>query len=421
MNGVKKLQFLVISRRFFATTSRHLKKLSETVPEFNKTYLLNPANTAEISDNITRRKGVGDINKIHELARKLSESNNPGVYQQLQEELGKIPNNTHPDVIEYGEEPKVLEYINEKKEFSFPAQPFAELCKRNNLLRMGNLGNFSGHKSYYLLGDLAELEQALLQYSVDRLSRHNFELITVPDIVPAQVIEGCGFSTTGDRNQVYKLTESPLCLSGTSEMALAAYFSGEIHPEDLLPLKVMAVSRCYRAEVSGTQEERGIYRVHQFSKVEMFGVSHPDKSDDLLEEFKNIQVDLFRELGLHCQILDMPAVELGAPAYRKYDIEAHLPGRGGYGEISSCSNCTDFQTRRLSIKTSSGKFAHTVNGTACAIPRMLIAILESFQNANGTITLPEALHPYMRSPVIGRRQGIPHTKLVKRIENPDLF
>uniref|UniRef100_A0A1B0DM75 serine--tRNA ligase n=1 Tax=Phlebotomus papatasi TaxID=29031 RepID=A0A1B0DM75_PHLPP len=261
-------------------------------------------------------------------------------------------------------------------------------------------------------------EQALLHYTVDQLSAHQFQLVSVPDIVPAQVIEGCGFSTTGERNQVYKLSEPPFCLSGTAEMALAAYFAGEILPEEILPVKVMAVSRCYRAEVSGLQEERGIYRVHQFSKVEMFGVAEPGKSDQLLEEFKNIQVDLFRKLGLHFQILDMPPMELGAPAYRKYDIEAFLEGRGAYGEISSCSNCTDFQARRLGIKTASGKFAHTVNGTACAIPRMLIAILEAFQNPDGTISVPDSLQPYLTFDKITRRKAIPQTKLVKKIENP---
>ncbi|XP_055682231.1 serine--tRNA ligase, mitochondrial [Lutzomyia longipalpis] len=408
-------------QRYFTTFHGSAVKISNIVPEFNLSYLLNPENTQKIAENIARRKNVGDIEKVHELARKLSHgtAEESTTKKQLEEELYKIPNDTHPDVINYGDEPKIVQFVNEKRSFPFKALQFAELCRKNNLLRMENLGNFSGHKSYYLLGDLAEFEQALLQFTVDRLSNYNFELISVPDIVPSQIIEGCGFSTTGERNQVYKLDQSPLCLSGTAEMSLAAYFAGKSLPIESLPIKVMAVSRCYRAEVSGLQEERGIYRVHQFSKVEMFGVAQPIKSSELLEEFRHIQMELFKELGLHFQILDMPPVELGAPAYRKYDIEALLASRGNYGEISSCSNCTDYQARRLAIKTSSGEFPHTVNGTACAVPRMLIAILESFQNADGTICVPDALRPYVSFEKMSRRKTIPQTKLVKKIDNPN--
>lgn len=156
-------------------------------------------------------------------------------------------------------------------------------------------------------------------------------------------------STQGDRNQVYKLNSSleTLCLSGTSEMALAGYFAGTQIDESRLPLKLTAVSRCFRAETSALHEEKGIYRVHQFTKVEMFSVCRPDQSEAVLEEFRDIELGLFDALGIHFQLLDMPACELGAPAYRKYDIEAWMPGREMYGEISSCSDCTDYQARRL--------------------------------------------------------------------------
>ncbi|XP_059617419.1 serine--tRNA ligase, mitochondrial [Phlebotomus argentipes] len=413
-----KLRNLLIFQRTFTTSLKTEVKSGEIVPEYNVSYLLDPENLPEITANISRRKGVGDIRKAHELARRLKDSRDPATEIQLHEELGRIPNNTHPEVVNYGDEAKVLQMINEKRNFSFKPHPFATICQKNNLLRMEKLGNFSGHKSYYLMGDLAELEQALLQYTVDRLTNHQFEMINVPDIIPAQMIEGCGFTTTGERNQVYKLSEPPLCLSGTAEMALAGFFAGQTLQEDSLPRKVMAVSRCYRAEVSGLQEERGIYRVHQFSKVEMFGVANPNASDELLEEFRNIQVELFSELGLHFKILDMPPPELGAPAYRKYDIEAFMEGRSDYGEISSCSNCTDYQARRLGIRLPSGDFAHTVNGTACAVPRMLIAILEAFQNDNGTVNIPDPLRPYMSFDQISRRKAIPQTNLVKKIENP---
>lgn len=159
------------------------------------------------------------------------------------------------------------------------------------------------------------------------------------------------------------------------------------------------------------------YRVHEFTKVEMFAVSPENQSDSILEEFRKIEEEYFSRLGLHFRVLDMPPHELGAPAYRKYDIEAWLPGRNIFGEISSCSNCTDFQSRRLNIryKTSDNiKYAHTVNGTACAIPRMLIAITETYQNSNGTISIPIVLQKYMKNKThIGKQKRIPDLKLIK--------
>lgn len=248
-----------------------------------------------------------------------------------------------------------------------------------------------------------------------------FELISVPDILPANVIQGCGFSTEGERNQVYKLNHQDLCLSGTSEMALAAYFANRVTPVEEAPVKKIAFSRCYRAETSGMQEEKGIYRVHQFNKVEMFAVDHPSRSEALLEEFKNIQIDLFDELGLHFKVLDMPPHELGAPAYRKYDIETYMVGRDMWGEISSCSNCTDFQARRLNMKLKEKDgteiFAHTINGTACAVPRMLIALVETYQTSKGIVAIPQALQKYMKKDKLDVRKQIPALKLIKSISS----
>lgn len=175
---------------------------------------------------------------------------------------------------------------------------------------------------------------------------------------------------------------SNLCLSGTSEMALAGYFSGKTLKVDEAPKKVMATSRCFRAEAQGSGSDGNLYRVHCFTKVEMFATCLPTQSEGLLEEFRNIQRRLFEGLGLCFKLYDMPVHDLGAPAYRKYDIEAWMPSRKEFGEISSTSNCTDYQAKRLNIYIDDGvnKFhAHTVNGTACAIPRMIIAILEQYQ------------------------------------------
>lgn len=388
-------------------------------PIVDEKYLLNPDNIEEINENTKLRKGVGDIHLIHELKNKLNskglnESEKVLLNNQLQEELQKIPNRTHPDVKNYGENPKVVSYFNEKPQFKHKPVDFSDICKKLNLLRTDHLGNFNGSKSYYLMNDLADLEQALIRYTTSKILSHGFNLISVPDILPAEVIQSCGFHVDGERTQVYRILPSNLCLSGTSEMALAGYFAGNRLKN--LPTKVTAVSRCFRAETSKLQEERGIYRVHQFTKVEMFSVCRPSESENLLNEFRDIEIDLFKNLGLHFQLLDMPPGELGAPAYRKYDIEAWMEGRKIYGEISSCSNCTDYQARRLDIRLAdTNEFAHTVNGTACAIPRMLIAIIESFQKEDGSIAIPKPLQKYMKKDKIVRSKILPELKLVKNI------
>jgi seryl-tRNA synthetase len=235
-----------------------------------------------------------------------------------------------------------------------------------------------------------------------------------------QVIESCGMTVDGHRNQVYKVKDSDLCLSGTSEMALAGYFANKSFESLRTPKKVTAVSRCFRAETSGLQEEKGIYRVHQFTKVEMFSVCQPKDSEAVLNEFLELQIHLFQQLGLHFKVLDMPPSELGAPAYRKYDIETWMPGRKIWGEISSSSNCTDYQARRLNITCGEdGGYAHTVNGTACAVPRMLIALIESFQDAeSGCIHIPRPLQKYMMGKTkIAKSKRLPEVKLVKHIIN----
>uniref|UniRef100_A0A182VV54 serine--tRNA ligase n=1 Tax=Anopheles minimus TaxID=112268 RepID=A0A182VV54_9DIPT len=410
--------------------SQHRFNLQQ--PNFDTEYLLKPANRSNIETNIQNRKGIGDIGLAHSIHEQLAAGTSLPVNEratlkaQLAVELSKIPNRTHPQVLEYGNEPRILQQFNEHhKRTDRMYFQFNDICKKMNLYRMENLGNFTGHRSYYLTDQLAELEHALINYAVEGLRQRNFQLITVPDLLPGRIIESCGMSVHGERNQVYKLNSGEaesLCLSGTSEMALAGYFAGRTIPIAKLPSKLMAVSRCYRAETSALQEEKGIYRVHQFTKVEMFAVCSPDHSATILDEFRDIEVSLFDKLGLHFLLLDMPPCELGAPAYRKYDIEAWMPGRGVYGEISSCSDCTDYQARRLGIRVARDgpggmeTFAHTVNGTACAIPRMLIALLENFQNEDYTITVPEVLRKFMHGKqLIRRRKALPELKLTKRL------
>ncbi|KAK9731111.1 tRNA synthetase class II core domain (G, H, P, S and T) [Popillia japonica] len=396
----------VLNKTTFYSISTRLWHVQHA-PELNFTYLCNGKNLDDISANIQRRKDP----KYEDTKRKfLSECKN-------------IPNATHPDIIGYNDEPRIVKYIGEKKEFKFKPKEFHEIAKRLNLIRTEQLGYLSGHRSYYLLGDLANLEHALTQYTLNNLIRQNFKVVTVPDILHRDIIESCGLNTRGDRTQVYQLDEQhghDLCLSGTSEMALAGFLMNRILLEEKeLPLKLATVSRCFRAETSSIADEKGIYRVHEFTKVEIFIATKPEESNKMLEEIRNIEEEHFTTLGLHLRTLDMPPHELGAPAYRKYDIEAWMPGRQMFGEISSCSNCTDYQSRRLNIKYnkidgSGSEFVHTLNGTACAVPRMLIALLEMYQNDNGTITVPDCLRKYLRNKeVIRRQKSVPELMLIK--------
>ncbi|KAH8306412.1 hypothetical protein KR018_010770 [Drosophila ironensis] len=375
----------------------------------------------ELERNALLRQHRNNVPLIRSLARE-AEGGSSEALTRLQAELDQLPNATHPRVREYGEEPRELAQFVHRQlpEGQEAMKEFSELARALNLYRMDHLGNYTGHKSYYLLGQLATLEQAIIQYALQTVTAHGFRLISVPDILPREVIESCGMRTEGERTQVYKL-DTGECLSGTSEMALAGFFADRLLEEEQLPLKVTAVSRCYRAETSGLQEEKGIYRVHQFSKVEMFAICTAEQSEAELEEFKNTEVDLFRRLGLNFRLLDMPPCELGAPAYQKYDIETWMPGRRMWGEISSCSNCTDYQAKRLGIRyrrSSDGKVvhAHTINGTATAIPRLLIALLESYQRDGEAVEIPTELRPFMDGQeLITRNKRIPETKLVKFI------
>ena len=292
-----------------------------------------------------------------------------------------------------------------------------------------NVATVGGERSYVLLGSLARLEKALMRWTMKELiSKHKFKPVVVPNIIHDHIIDRCGFPTDSQRSQVYKIpgtSEESLveedsttlsnkrrkslpCIAGTSEFALASIHIGDSIPAEELPKKYIALSRCYRAETSDISSEWGIYRVHYFSKVEMFAFTMPNRSEEMHEEFLSIEKDLFDQLSLQYQVLDMPDDDLGLSAKRKFDIEAWLPGRKRFGEISSTSNCEDYQSSRLDIKysqmiekddqlTIDSGFVHTVNGTACSSIRTLIALFEQHQRQDGSIEIPQVLVPFMNN------------------------
>lgn len=332
---------------------------------------------------------------------------------ELQQEAQSIPNMTHPDVPLGGEDSStVRKMVGKPAEFSFSVKDHVQLGKELDLFDFDAAAEVSGSKFYYLKNEAVLLEMGLVNWAVSEAMKRGFTPLTTPEIVRSSVVEKCGFQPRGTNTQVYSIENSDQCLIGTAEIPVGGIHMDSILSESSLPLKYVAFSHCFRTEAGAAgAATRGLYRVHQFSKVEMFILCRPDESDSYHEELIEIEEELFSSLGLHFKTLDMASEDLGAPAYRKFDVEAWMPGLGRYGEISSASNCTDYQSRRLGIRyrpesssSSSPKkgknatptqFVHTLNATACAVPRMIVSLLENFQQEDGSVIIPEPLRPFM--------------------------
>ena len=270
----------------------------------------------------------------------------------------------------------------------------------------------AGHGFYYLRNEAVLLEMALVQFALQKLRKEGFTLYTTPDLARDDVLEGIGFIPRGPETQIYSIQNSDLNLVATAEITLGGLYKDEILDLGALPMKLCGLSHCFRTEAGAAgRASRGIYRVHQFTKVEMFGYTAPDTaaSDALHAEIVRIEEEIFQSLKIPYRVIDTCTGDLGGPAYRKFDLEAWMPGRGDageYGEVTSASNCTDYQSRRLGIRCKSPEkkgtqFVHTLNGTAVACTRALIAILENNQQADGSISIPEVLRPWVGVDKIG--------------------
>jgi len=244
--------------------------------------------------------------------------------------------------------------------------------------------------------------------AIKKLIEKGFTPYLTPDLAKNTILEGIGFNPRGDETNIYSIENTDLCLVGTAEITLGGLYYNKLLKEEDLPIKMVGFSHCFRTEAGAAgQATKGLYRVHQFSKIEMFVICKPEDSDDMLEFLRNIEEEIYQEIGIPYRVLDVASGDLGNPAYKKYDLEAWMPGRNDYGEITSTSNCTDFQSRRLNIKykNTEGKniFVHMLNGTVIAIPRVIISILENFQNEDGTIDIPKILIPYIGKDKITKR------------------
>lgn len=331
------------------------------------------------------------------------EAESDNVAAQLEEAARQIPNMVHPDapVGKLDTENLEVKKVGMPRKFDFEPKDHVQLAEELDLLDFDRGTKVSGPKFYYLKNEAVFLEQALIQYALNILRKHGFELFITPDVAKEEVLKGIGFNPRGNESNVYAIEEEGTCLVATAEITLGGYHSGEILDKAKLPLLYGGLSHCFRREAGAAgQFSKGLYRVHQFDKVEMFVYSTPEQSDELHHKLREIEEEIFEGLGLPFHVVDTCTGDLGAPAYRKWDLEAWMPGRNGgeYGEVTSTSNCTDYQARRLNIKykddDGKNKYVHTLNGTAIAVGRAMLAIFENYQNADGTITVPPVLVPF---------------------------
>jgi seryl-tRNA synthetase len=265
----------------------------------------------------------------------------------------------------------------------------------------------AGAKFYFLKGDLALLENAILQYAIELVTKENFQYITVPHLVNSRTAQGAGFSPRSDKEaNEYFVEGEDLSLIATAEMPLTGLHADDIIDEDKLPILYAGYSSCYRRE-AGTygKHTRGLFRVHQFNKLELYAFCGPDKSAEMHQRILEVETKIWQEIGIPYHVINIPSGDLGAPAAKKYDIEYWSKVDGAFRELTSCSNCTDFQTRNLNIrvrrKDGSIELAHSLNGTAVSMARTLVAVIEHYQNPDGTLRIPEVIQKYM-----GGRQTI---------------
>ncbi len=330
--------------------------------------------------------------------------------QALDEWMQRIPNFVHPDVPVGGEEDfNELRRVGTPREFDFEPLDHLALGDAHELLDFESAARVTGQKFYYLKNEAVLLELGLIRFAVETAREAGYAPHATPDLARASVVDKLAFSPRGEETQIYSVTDTDLDLVGTAEITLGGLGMDQIFDEASLPLRLGGISHCFRTEAgSHGRESRGLYRVHQFSKVELFAFCTPDQSEAVHQEMLEIEERIMQALDVPYRVIDVASGDLGAPAYRKYDIEAWMPGRGDYGEVTSTSNCLDFQARRLRARyrrsdAKRNALTHTLNGTAVAVPRVLVALLENHQQADGSVVIPKALQPYVGFDRIGGR------------------
>jgi seryl-tRNA synthetase len=364
----------------------------------------------EVSQSISRASDDADRQRRIAQGRQLREQKDAAqkAHDELDaailEILKPIPNLTHPDVPLGGEDDAVEVGIGKTpiRSFDFPPKDHLEIGKLHDLFDFESGARVAGAGFYFLKNAAVRLDLALQHYAVTFLSAKGFTPVTTPDVALTEILHGTGFTPRGPETQIYSIENSELNLVATAEITLGGMMAGQIIDAEELPIRLCGLSHCFRTEAGAAgRASKGLYRVHQFTKVEMFAFTTPEQSDAVHEEMRQLECELFDNLGVPYRVIDTASGDLGGPAYRKYDLEAWMPGRGdggAWGEVTSTSNCTDYQARRMNVRSKAAgqkgtHFVHTLNGTAIATGRAMIAILENYQHADGSVTVPEVLRP----------------------------
>lgn len=312
-----------------------------------------------------------------------------------------LPNLPDPDAPDgmTEEDAVVLRVVGERPSFDFEPRDHLEIGTELGLIDMESAARLSGSRFAYIKGDLVLLELALVRFAIDLVRGEGHEPVVPPVLVREEALYGTGF-LPGDRDQIYEVPKDELFLVGTSEVALASLHADEILGAERLPLRYAGFSPCFRREAGAAgRDTRGIFRVHQFDKVEMFSFVEPSESAAEHERLLAIEERILGKLEIPYRVVNVAVGDLGAPAAKKYDCEAWIPSQGRYRELTSCSNTTDYQARRLNCRYRTAdneaiQAVHTLNGTAVAVGRTMIALIENRQDREGGFTLPNILHPY---------------------------
>lgn len=345
-----------------------------------------------------------DIKKGKEVKRKLQklEPNLEKAEKDFLEALNKVPNLPSPKTpVGKGEEENVVvRKWGKPKKFDFKPLDHLELGKKLGILDFETGAKVAGSQFYFLYGDGALLELALISYAFEKLTKEGFLPAITPDLAKSRYYLGTGYIPKGDEAQTYTIEGEDLGLIATAEVTLAGSHADEVIPESKLPLKYIGYSHCFRKEAGAYGKySKGIYRVHEFTKAEMFIYCVPEESDNFHEYLLKMEEEIYRELGLPYRVLEMCTGDLGAMAARKFDIEAWMPSKDEYGEVTSTSNCTDYQARNLNIKLKrrdgKNEYLHMLNGTAIATSRTILAVLENYQNEDGSVDIPKVLQKWM--------------------------
>jgi seryl-tRNA synthetase len=395
----------------FVELESQRRKLQAEIEELSRQANIVAKSIGQAKDETARNARKDEGRRIRELKDQI-QAHIERLGAEASTILSNMPNMTHPEAPVGGEDAsKELRHGSiDVRPMKFPVLDHVELAEQHDLIDFEGGARVAGHGFYFLKNEAVLLELALQQFALELLVRENFIPMVTPDLARGDVLKGIGFIPRGPETQIYSVENHDLNLVATAEITLGGLYAGQVIEAEKLPIKLCGISHCFRTEAGAAgRASRGLYRVHQFSKVEMFAFTLPEESSDMHNYFLDLECEIFDSLGIPYRVLDIATGDLGGPAYRKFDLEAWMPGRGEdgeYGEVTSASNCTDYQSRRLDIRfklkgEKGTHLVHTLNGTAVAISRALIAIIENCQQPDGSILVPEVLRKWVGKERIG--------------------